>query len=75
MLQKIKDQWKALVESEVKALALEQGADISVDIQVLTPPKPEMGDVAFPMFSFAKAFKSAPPVIANEINNPLNIFI
>lgn len=67
MLQKIKDQWKALVESEVKALALEKGADISVDIQVLTPPKPEMGDVAFPMFSFAKAFKSAPPVIANEI--------
>ena len=34
---------------------------------MLTPPKPEMGDVAFPMFSFAKAFKSAPPVIANEI--------
>ena len=71
MLQKIKDQWKALVESEVKALALEKGADINVDIQVLTPPKPEMGDVAFPMFSFAKQLKSAPAQIANEIKNRL----
>ena len=71
MLQKIKDQWKALVESEVKALALEKGADINVDIQVLTPPKPEMGDVAFPMFSFAKALKGAPAAIANEIKGRL----
>ena len=28
------------------------------------PPKPEMGDVGIPLFSFAKSFRMAPPVIA-----------
>ena len=34
---------------------------------VVTPPKPEMGDLAVPMFQYAKARKVAPPVIAKEI--------
>lgn len=71
MLQKIKNQWKELVENEVKAFAQEKGSDIDVDIQVLTPPKPEMGDVAFPMFAFSKALKCAPALIAAEIKNRL----
>ncbi|MDY4066786.1 MAG: arginine--tRNA ligase, partial [Bullifex sp.] len=71
MLQKIKNQWKELVENEVKAFAQEKGSDINVDIQVLTPPKPEMGDVAFPMFAFSKALKCAPALIAAEIKNRL----
>ena len=34
---------------------------------VETPPDPEMGDIAFPMFPFAKALRKAPPVIAAEV--------
>ena len=49
MLQRIKNQWKDLVACEVKALAAEKGFAIEPEIQVLTPPKPELGDVAFPM--------------------------
>ena len=34
---------------------------------VETPPKPEMGDIAFPLFPFARALKKAPPLIAREV--------
>ena len=71
MLQRIKNQWKDLVACEVKALAAEKGFTIEPDIQVLTPPKPELGDVAFPMFAFAKAMRMAPPAIAAEVKSRL----
>lgn len=32
-----------------------------------TPPKPEMGDYAFPCFTLAKTFRKAPNVIAQEL--------
>ena len=31
------------------------------------PPKPEMGDFAFPCFRLAKSYHKAPPVIAQEL--------
>ncbi|MDR1278000.1 MAG: arginine--tRNA ligase, partial [Treponema sp.] len=31
------------------------------------PPRPEMGDLGFPMFSFAKDFRQAPPRIAQAV--------
>ncbi len=31
------------------------------------PPRPEVGDLAFPMFPFAKGFRLAPPVIAQAV--------
>src|SRR5208283_3613887 len=34
---------------------------------VETPPSPEMGDIAFPMFPFAKVLRKGPPVIAAEV--------
>jgi len=36
-------------------------------IVVETPPKPEMGDIAFPMFPFARALRKGPPQIAGEV--------
>lgn len=32
-----------------------------------TPPNPEMGDIGFPLFPFAKAFRMGPPQIANAL--------
>lgn len=32
-----------------------------------TPPQSDMGDLAFPCFSLAKALKKAPPAIAAEL--------
>lgn len=37
------------------------------DIMIETPPKPELGDVAFPMFPFAKLLRMGPPQIASAI--------
>ena len=31
------------------------------------PPKPDMGDYAFPCFRLAKTLRKAPPLIASEI--------
>ena len=33
------------------------------------PPKKELGDVAFPLFTFAKTLRMAPPVIAKELES------
>ncbi|GAA0179252.1 arginine--tRNA ligase [Clostridium sediminicola] len=36
------------------------------------PPKPEMGDFAFPCFQLAKAMRKAPQMIAGEIKEKMN---
>jgi len=44
--------------------------DLSVDDvtkMLETPPKPEMGDYAFPCFTLAKTFRKAPNLIAEEL--------
>ncbi len=38
-----------------------------VDAAIVRPPKPEMGDFAFPCFVLAKTLKKAPPQIAGDI--------
>ncbi len=42
------------------------------DIVVETPPKPELGDYAFPMFPFAKALRKSPVQIASQIAEMLS---
>ena len=39
----------------------------AVDRMLTVPPKPDMGDFAFPCFTLAKKLRKAPPVIAKEI--------
>lgn len=36
-----------------------------------TPPKPEMGDIAFPCFRYAKVLRKAPQAIADELKEKL----
>ncbi|MCR5367280.1 arginyl-tRNA synthetase [Eubacterium ruminantium] len=45
--------------------------DISQLIEI--PPKPEMGDFAFPCFRLAKELHKAPPVIAKEIADSITL--
>ncbi len=71
MLQKIRSEWKDVVEKEVFALLEENGVEEKTPLQSGTPPKPEMGDVAFPMFAYSKALRMAPPMIAKEIKERL----
>lgn len=41
-------------------------------IRVENPPKPEMGDLGIPMFTFAKIFRLAPPAIAQQVAGIIN---
>ncbi|MEJ5188529.1 MAG: arginine--tRNA ligase [Breznakiellaceae bacterium] len=49
----------------------EKGALDEASIVVEIPPRPDMGDLAFPMFSYAKLLKKAPPLIAAEVARSL----
>ena len=46
-----------------EALSLPPGAEVPVG----RPPKPHMGDLALPMFAFAKARRAPPPKVAAEV--------
>lgn len=44
-----------------------------LDAMIEIPPKTEMGDFAFPCFKLAKTFRKAPPIIANELKEQIEI--
>ena len=61
--------WRRLVAAALSDLAASSGGP-AVDpdsLVVETPPRPDMGDIAFPMFPFAKLLRKGPPVIAGEV--------
>jgi arginyl-tRNA synthetase len=62
--------WLERVRGALAAMLGEAG--LPVDIAPGTPapenpPNPELGDIAFPMFAFAKLLKKGPPQIAAEV--------
>jgi arginyl-tRNA synthetase len=77
MMQQIRNTWKELVERELTLYATEvfgtaeavQGAP---SLTVQKPPKPELGDVAFPLFAYAKSFRLAPNKLAEILRERLS---
>ena len=69
MLDLVRQSWKALVEKELASYALTiLGKEVSLpSLAVQTPPKPELGDLAFPLFAYAKILRTAPPMLAAEL--------
>jgi len=66
----IKIEWKNKLEQVLFLIADKQGLGISkdqIDLIVEKPPKPEMGDLAFPLFPLAKLFKKSPASIAEDV--------
>jgi len=67
----IRDEWRALVAAALTTIQNSKMAglaDITADeVPLETPPTPALGDVGFPMFAFAKAFRMGPPMIAAEV--------
>ena len=77
MLQQVKEYWKSIMSDELLAIAKEQHIDESLvkevgELVVQTPPRPEMGDLAFPLFQYAKLFKTSPPNIVNKLTERLS---
>ena len=54
-------------EEIIKALKKEVKADIELEV----PPKPELGDYAFPCFSLAKIYKKNPNEIASDLSKKI----
>ena len=73
MLDTVRQSWKALVEKELASYALTiLGKEVDLPpLAVQTPPKPELGDLAFPLFAYAKILKTAPPMLAAELKSRL----
>lgn len=68
MLNKLKYEWKEVLENALKAyLNVEEIAPLTIG----QPPKPEMGDVAFPFFAYAKIAGKNPAMIAKEVAEKL----
>jgi arginyl-tRNA synthetase len=60
--------WKRRIADTLRELAREREIDESqideADVIVERPPKPELGDLGFPLFPFARVFRTAPQAIA-----------
>ena len=63
--------WAAKIAGALNAIIIKNnisGVSINeVDLVIETPPNPELGDLAFPMFPFAKIFRTAPAAIAKLV--------
>lgn len=68
-----KEEWKSLVQNTLQGMYEECGHEGMLSPVVLqVPPKTEMGDLAFPLFAYAKAFSKAPNVLAQELSARVN---
>ena len=76
-MQKYREMWRGIIAEALRGLAAEAAeatgagspaAAIDASAMVVeTPPRPDMGDIAFPMFPFARTLRKAPPLIAREV--------
>jgi arginyl-tRNA synthetase len=65
-----REPWKIRIAAELNSLMKESGIEGSAgpdDIIAEIPPSPEMGDIGFPMFSYAKIMRKAPAQIAQAV--------
>ncbi|HPB41324.1 MAG TPA: arginine--tRNA ligase [Sphaerochaeta sp.] len=72
MLRAIRAGWKARIEEELYKIAETNGKVSLPELIVQTPPKVELGDIAFPLFAQAKVLGMSPPALANELKNRLD---
>ena len=68
-----KNRWKALVAERLEKIYRESGKEGQLaEVVLQVPPKPEMGDLAFPLFMFAKSFGTSPNIIAQKLADDIN---
>ncbi|HOV64488.1 MAG TPA: hypothetical protein PLG43_11465, partial [Spirochaetia bacterium] len=70
-MQILKTQTRSAIASTLSDIVKEkglQGTEIKPeDIIVEVPPRPELGDLAIPMFPFAKTLRMAPQALATRV--------
>lgn len=72
----IRNLWAGRVFQGLKSLAESKSLDTTAFSQeslvLQKPPKPEMGDIAIPLFPFAKVFRTAPQKISQDLADYIN---
>jgi arginyl-tRNA synthetase len=67
----VKAAWKNIVARALVAYAKEKGIEAQLPgpdaVVVERPPKPELGDLGFPLFPYAKLFRSSPAQVAQGL--------
>jgi arginyl-tRNA synthetase len=66
----IRNAWKARIARALETTLADAGVGDRIDpsrIIAESPPKPELGDLGFPLFSFAKLARKGPPRIAQGV--------
>jgi len=72
MLSEIKKQWTEEINLEIKKMLDEVGYEGEFpSVVAQNPPKKEMGDLAFALFSYAKLLHKAPALIAEKLKGAL----
>lgn len=68
-MRKYRDEWRGRVAAALAAMLADAGlpAADAAGLTPETPPKPELGDIAFPLFPFARILRKAPAAIAAEV--------
>jgi arginyl-tRNA synthetase len=68
-MREYRERWREIVGTALADILTEAGlAGLDRNAVVAeTPPRAEMGDIAFPMFPFSRLLKRGPPVIAQEV--------
>lgn len=71
----LKEAWRERIAAALSSIAAESGlGPVSAEAVIAeTPPKPELGDLGFPMFTYAKALRKGPPVIAQAVAARLSV--
>lgn len=76
-MEELKTYWSKKLVSSIIAYAkdqnLEEITQDSFNFVVETPPKPELGDISFPLFPLAKIFRQSPVQIALELKKYLEM--
>jgi arginyl-tRNA synthetase len=72
----IKEKWQHLMQEALNELLKKQNTEPLTPEAIIfeTPPRPELGDMAFPMFPYARHLKKAPPEIAKSVVAALETF-
>lgn len=64
----LREEWRAGVAKVLSAMQADGSESISSEkITMEIPPNPALGDVGFPLFTYAKIFRKAPQKIAEEV--------
>jgi len=69
-----KEPWKKKIAQALNAILSESAVNVNIKPEQViaeNPPSPEMGDIGFPMFSYAKMLKKGPPQIAVAVAEKL----